>query len=118
MLHNNRIVDLDVVMEIAVVVEIPKGSRNKYEMDKATGRIRFDRMLFSPVHYPTDYGFVPDTLAADGDPLDAMVLLWEPTFPGCLIEVRPIAVFQMHDDKGQDEKILSVPLSDPHWNRL
>lgn len=105
-------------MEIAVVVEIPKGSRNKYEMDKATGRIRFDRMLFSPVHYPTDYGFVPDTLAADGDPLDAMVLLWEPTFPGCLIEVRPIAVFQMHDDKGQDEKILSVPLSDPHWNRL
>jgi inorganic pyrophosphatase len=103
---------------VRVVIEIPKGSRNKYEMDHQTGRIRLDRMLFSPVHYPTDYGFVPGTLAADGDPLDAMVLLGEPTFPGCLIETRVVGVLRMTDDKGRDEKLLAVPLTDPQWNHI
>jgi len=103
---------------VAVLVEIPKGSRNKYEMDHDSGRIRLDRMLFSPVHYPTDYGFVPGTLAEDGDPLDAMVLLGEPTFPGCLIETRIVGVLRMSDDQGRDEKLLVVPLSDPQWNHI
>ena len=105
-------------MEIDVRIEIPKGSRNKYEWDYEAQTVRFDRMLFSPVHYPTDYGFVPDTLALDGDALDALVLVWEPTFPGCLIRVKPIGVFQMADDKGDDAKLLCVPLTDPHWSRL
>ena len=103
---------------IYVVVEIPKGSRNKYELDHETGRIRLDRMLFSPVHYPTDYGFVPDTLAEDGDPLDALVLLGEPTFPGCEILVRIVGMLDMADDKGPDQKLLVVPLTDPHWNHI
>lgn len=105
-------------MNIKVIVEIPKGSRNKYEYDEQLKAIKFDRMLFSSVHYPTDYGFIPETLADDGDPLDALVLLAEPTFPGCLIETKPIAVFKMRDEKGMDEKILSVPLADPLWNHL
>ena len=101
-----------------MVVEIPKGSRNKYELDHETGRIRLDRMLFSPVHYPTDYGFVPDTLAEDGDPLDALVLLGEPTFPGCEIQGRIVGMLDMADDKGPDQKLLVVPLTDPHWNHI
>ena len=103
---------------IHVVVEIPKGSRNKYELDHETGRIRLDRMLFSPVHYPADYGFVPDTLAEDGDPLDALVLLGEPTFPGCEIQARIVGMLDMADDKGPDQKLLVVPLTDPHWNHI
>jgi inorganic pyrophosphatase len=103
---------------IHVVVEIPKGSRNKYELDHETGRIRLDRMLFSPVHYPTDYGFVPDTLAEDGDPLDALVLLGEPTFPGCEIKARIVGMLDMADDAGRDQKLLVVPLTDPHWNHI
>lgn len=103
---------------ITVIIEIPKGSRNKYEFDKKTGVIKFDRMLFSAVHYPSDYGFVPETLAQDGDPLDALVLVWEPTFPGCLIQARPIGLFKMWDEKGPDEKILCVPVQDPLWNHL
>ncbi len=105
-------------MEVDVLVEIPKGSRNKYEFDKESGQIRFDRMLFSSVHYPSDYGFIPDTLAEDGDPLDALVLVWEPTFPGCLIQAKPIGVFNMSDEKGPDEKILCVPIHDPLWNHI
>jgi inorganic pyrophosphatase len=101
---------------VTVVVEIPKGSRNKYEMNHDTGRIKLDRMLFSSVHYPTDYGFIEGTLGGDGDPLDALVLVDEPTFPGCEIETRPIGVFKMHDEAGEDEKILTVPVSDPHWS--
>lgn len=105
-------------MEISVFIEIPKGSRNKYELDKERNLIKFDRMLFSSVVYPTDYGFIPETLSEDGDPLDVLVLLWEPTFPGCLIDVKPIGVFKMADEKGVDEKVLCVPLSDPLWNHL
>ena len=103
---------------VEVQVEIPKGSRNKYEFDKQRGVIRFDRMLFSAMHYPSDYGFIPQTLAQDGDPLDALVLVWEPTFPGCLIDARPVGVFHMTDEKGPDEKILCVPLYDPLWNHI
>lgn len=102
-------------MEIAVVVEIPQGSRNKYEMDHASGRIRLDRMLFTATRYPLDYGFIPDTLSEDGDPLDAMVMLDEPTFPGCLVMARPVGVFWMHDEHGPDAKILAVPARDPRY---
>jgi inorganic pyrophosphatase len=100
------------------LVEIPKGSRNKYEWDEALGGIKLDRFLFSSVVYPTDYGFVTDTLGEDGDPLDAMVCVSEPTFSGCLIPVTAIAVFRMTDDKGQDDKILCVPHEDPNWSGL
>jgi inorganic pyrophosphatase len=103
---------------VSVIIEIPKGSRNKYELDQGSGRIKFDRMLFSAVHYPSDYGFIRETLAEDGDPLDALVLVWEPTFPGCLIDARPIGLFKMWDEKGRDEKILCVPVSDPMWSHL
>ncbi len=105
-------------LSVTVMIEIPKGSRNKYEYDKEKRVLRFDRMLFSAVHYPSDYGFIPDTLAQDGDPLDALVLVWEPTFPGCLIEARPVGLFKMWDEKGPDEKILCVPVSDPLWNYI
>ena len=101
-----------------VVVEIPKGSRNKYEYDYEKKMIRYDRMIFSSMHYPSDYGFFPETLALDGDALDALVLVQEPTFPGCIIEVKPIALFRMADEKGPDAKILCVPVSDPIWNKL
>lgn len=103
--------------EIDVFIEIPKGSRNKYEIDKATGRIRLDRMIFTSMQYPADYGFVENTLALDGDALDALVFISEPTFPGCIIKVRVLGVFLMKDDKGQDEKLLCVPISDPYWGR-
>ena len=99
-------------------VEIPKGSRNKYEYDHERDCIVLDRFLFSSMVYPTDYGFIPDTLGLDGDPLDAMVCVSEPTFPGCTIDVKPIALFRMEDDKGVDDKVLCVPLQDPAWNHL
>ena len=102
-------------MNIQIMVEIPKGSRNKYEYDKELKQIRLDRVLHSPVHYPTDYGFIPDTLADDGDPLDVLVLIQEPTFPGCIIEVRPVGMLLMSDEKGVDQKILCVPVTDPFW---
>jgi inorganic pyrophosphatase len=101
---------------IEVIVEIPKGSRNKYEMDERTGAIRLDRVLYSSVHYPTDYGFIPDTRAPDGDHLDVLVFTNEPTFPGCHLTARAIGVLRMRDDKGEDEKILCVPRDDPNWN--
>ena len=100
-------------MDVDVIVEIPQGSRNKYEMDHETGRIRLDRMLFTSTRYPLDYGFIPDTLAEDGDPLDALVMLDEPTFPGCYVLARPVAVFWMLDEHGPDAKILTVPALDP-----
>jgi inorganic pyrophosphatase len=96
-----------------VTIEIPKGQRNKYEMDHATGRIRLDRMLFTATRYPADYGFVERTLGEDGDPLDVLVLLDEPTFPGCLIRCRAVGMFRMRDEKGGDDKILAVPADDP-----
>ncbi|HZO96139.1 MAG TPA: inorganic diphosphatase [Gaiellaceae bacterium] len=101
-----------------VFVEIPGGSRNKYEWDAALGGIVLDRRLFTSMSYPADYGFVEGTLAEDGDPLDALVLVSDPTFPGCRIRVRPIGVFHMADEKGPDEKLICVPLADPSWGRL
>lgn len=99
-------------MDLEVVVEIPRGSRNKYEIDHLTGEVWLDRMLFTSMQYPADYGFVAGTLAEDGDPLDALVLLDEATFPGCHIRSRPVAVFWMHDEKGRDAKVLCVPSAD------
>jgi inorganic pyrophosphatase len=101
-----------------VLIEIPKGSRNKYEYDFVLHKIRFDRMLFSSMMYPGDYGFIPETLALDKDPLDVLVLGSEPTFPMCVMEVKAIGVFHMTDEKGPDEKIICVPVSDPIWNLL
>jgi inorganic pyrophosphatase len=103
---------------VTVMIEVPKGSRNKYEYNSERKRLKFDRMLFSAVHYPSDYGFILDTLAEDGDPLDALVLVWEPTFPGCIIEAKPVGLFRMWDEKGPDEKILCVPVRDPNWNYI
>lgn len=95
-----------------VVVEVPRGSRNKYEMDHARHRIRLDRTLFTSMTYPADYGYVPETLAEDGDPLDALVLVEQPTFPGCVVRVRPIGVFWMQDEHGPDAKLLTVLAGD------
>ena len=101
---------------IDVVVEIPKGSRNKYEFDHERHIFRLDRRLLTAMTYPADYGFVPDTLAEDDDPLDALVLVDDPTFPGCWIRARPIGVFWMEDEKGPDAKIICVT-DDPRWER-
>ena len=103
---------------VDVFVEIPKGSRTKYELDKKSGRIRLDRVLFSSVHYPADYGFVTETLGGDGDPLDALVVVEEPTFPGCIVPARPIGTLLMRDSKGEDEKILAVPVGDPRFDEI
>ena len=100
---------------VDVVVEIPRGSRNKYEMDHVLGVIRLDRRLFSATVYPADYGFIPDTLGEDGDPLDALVLPEDPTFPGCWVEARPVGVLWMQDEKGPDAKVICVPPNEPGW---
>ncbi|MFN2628812.1 MAG: inorganic diphosphatase [Gaiellaceae bacterium] len=99
-------------------VEIPMGSRNKYEFDAELGGIVLDRRLFASMSYPADYGYIEGTLAEDGDPLDALVLVTEPTFPGCRIRVRAVGVFHMTDEAGPDEKVLSVPLGDPSFQRV
>ncbi|WP_017593548.1 inorganic diphosphatase [Nocardiopsis potens] len=105
-------------MNLDMVVEIPQGSRNKYEMDHRTGRIRLDRTLFTSTQYPADYGFFPGTMAEDGDPLDAMVALEQPSFPGCVVRVRPVAVFWMRDEKGPDAKVLCMPAGDPRVEHI
>jgi inorganic pyrophosphatase len=102
--------------ELICIIEIPKGSRNKYEYDPALGAIKFDRLLMSAATYPTDYGYLRGTLGEDGDPLDALVCLFEPTFPGCMIPIKPVGMFKMRDEKGVDDKIICVPLHDPYWN--
>jgi inorganic pyrophosphatase len=102
--------------ELVCVVEIPKGTRNKYEYDHELGGIKFDRLLMSAATYPTDYGYLRGTLGLDGDELDALVCLYEPTFPGCLIPVKPVGLFKMSDEKGSDDKVICVPLHDPYWN--
>lgn len=98
------------------VIEIPKGSTNKYEVDQETGMLRLDRVLYSPLFYPFDYGFIPQTLYLDGDPIDVLVMLMHPTFPGCIVEAKPIGVLEMRDDKGPDEKVLCVATKDPRFN--
>jgi inorganic pyrophosphatase len=102
--------------ELLAYVEIPKGSRNKYEYDEEVGGIIFDRFLSSSTVYPTDYGYLIGYMGRDGDPLDAMVCVSEPTFPGCVIPVKPVALFKMRDEKGEDDKIVCVPNHDPGWN--
>ncbi|HLG50703.1 MAG TPA: inorganic diphosphatase [Chloroflexota bacterium] len=101
---------------VDVMIEIPRGSRNKYEYDQKTKQFRLDRVLFASVHYPTDYGFVIGTLATDGDPVDALVVVHEPTFPGCVVASRPIGVLAMRDEKGPDDKLLAVPEGDPRFH--
>ena len=98
------------------VVEIPKGGRNKYEYDPELGGIVFDRLLMSAATYPADYGYLRSTLGLDGDPLDALVCLHEPTFPGCMIPVKPLGLFRMRDERGSDDKVICVPVADPYWN--
>ena len=106
------------VEPLTCIVEIPKGSRNKYEYDHERDVIVLDRFLFSSVVYPTDYGFIPETKTHSGDPLDALICIDEPTFPGCVIRVKIIALFKMRDENGPDHKALCVPLSDPAWSDL
>lgn len=103
---------------VDVLVEIPTGSQNKYEFDKEKGRYILDRVLYSPMHYPTEYGYLENTLAEDGDPVDVLVISTFPTFPGCMIESRVIGVLMMSDDKGKDEKLLAVPTSDPRFKEV
>lgn len=103
---------------VEAVIEIPRGSRNKYEIDEATGAIRLDRVLYSSVHYPTDYGFIPGTRADDGDHLDVLVIVEEPTFPGCRMTVRPLGVLKMRDERGGDYKIIAVPARDPRFDGI
>ena len=111
-------VDRSADTDVMVVVEIPTGSRNKYEWDPQANALVLDRMMFASVRYPADYGFVQDTLGEDGDPLDALVFVSEPTFPGCRIRARPVGLFNMSDEKGLDQKILCVPLRDPAWSHV
>ena len=106
------------MVEFDVTIEIPKGSRNKYEVDHVSGRIRLDRTLFTATQYPADYGFIDDTLGQDGDPLDALVLLSEPTSPGCLVTARAICMFRMTDEAGPDDKVLCVSAHDPRQAHL
>jgi inorganic pyrophosphatase len=104
--------------EINVVVEIPERSRNKYEYDKSLDIFRLDRALHSPIHYPGDYGFVPQTLALDDDPLDVLILVIEPTFPGCLVVARPIGLLKMLDEGKVDDKVLAVPVGEPAFDQI
>jgi inorganic pyrophosphatase len=105
-------------MDFDVTIEIPKGTRNKYEVDHVTGRIKLDRTLFTATRYPADYGFIDNTLGEDGDPLDALVLIDEPTFPGCLIRCRAIGMFHMRDEAGGDDKVMCIPAGDPRLDHL
>jgi len=105
-------------VEFDVTIEIPTGSRNKYEIDHKSGRLRLDRMLFTATRYPHDYGFVDDTLGLDGDPLDALVIVQEPTFPGCVIRARTVGMFRMSDEAGGDDKLICVAASDPRMEHI
>lgn len=103
---------------VRMIVEIPKNSVNKYEYDGNLGMFRLDRVLYSPMHYPGDYGFIPGTLAGDGDPLDVLCLVQVPSFTGCLIEVRPVGILEMRDQKEEDQKVLAVPTRDPRYDEI
>lgn len=105
-------------LTVEAFIEIPAGSQNKYEYDKEKGVLRLDRVLYSPVHYPTDYGYIPETLEEDGDPIDILVMVTNPTVPGCVIDARVVGVLGMADDKGVDNKLLGVPVKDPRFNQI
>ena len=111
--HDTYVDETVIATAFPVVIEIPKGSKNKYELDKETGFLRLDRVLYSAVHYPADYGFIPRTYCDDGDPLDALVLGQEPVYPLTIVEARAIGVMRMRDDKGIDDKIVAVSVRDP-----
>jgi inorganic pyrophosphatase len=102
--------------QLVCVVEIPKGSRNKYEYDPQLGAIKLDRFVSASVVYPTDYGYVPETVAPDGDPLDVLICVSEPTFPGCVVACKVVGLFKMSDEKGPDDHVVCVPCNDPGWN--
>ena len=108
----------DMENTIDVLIEIPRGSRNKYEVDHHTGRIRLDRRLFAATAYPTEYGFIPETLSEDGDPLDALVLTEDPTFPGCYILCKPVGLMWMEDEAGPDAKVICVEPNEPRWKDI
>jgi len=111
--HDSYIDDAQIATSFPVIIEIPKGSTNKYELDKETGLLRLDRVLYSAVHYPADYGFIPRTFCDDGDPLDVLVLGQEPVYPLTIVEARAIGVMRMRDDKGIDDKIIAISVRDP-----
>jgi inorganic pyrophosphatase len=111
--HDTYVDDAQIATAFPVIVEIPKGSTNKYELDKETGLLKLDRVLYSSVHYPADYGFIPRTNCDDGDPLDALVLGQEPVFPLTIVQARAIGVMRMRDEKGTDDKIVAVSVRDP-----
>jgi inorganic pyrophosphatase len=113
--HDSYVDDAIIADAFPVVIEIPKGSKNKYELDKDTGLLRLDRVLYSAVHYPADYGFIPRTFCDDGDPLDALVLGQEPVYPLTIVEARAIGVMRMRDEKGIDDKIVAVSVHDPSF---
>ena len=104
--------------QLLAFIEIPKGSRNKYEYDEGLDRVVFDRFLSGSTVYPTDYGFLPGHLGEDGDPLDCLVVGSEPTFPGCVTPVKPVALFKMRDEAGADDKVICVPVRDPRWSHI
>jgi len=114
--HDCYLDERSVERSFPVIVEVPKGSKNKYELDKETGLLRLDRVLFSAVYYPANYGFIPRTFCDDGDPLDALVLGQEPLHPLSLVEARAIGVMRMRDEKGLDDKIIAVSIKDPAFN--
>src|SRR5687768_14661932 len=111
--HDSYVDDALIAAAFPVIIEISKGSKNKYELDKETGLLRLDRVLYSAVHYPADYGFIPRTFCDDGDPLDALVLGQEPVHPLTIVEARAIGVMRMRDEKGIDDKIVAVSIGDP-----
>jgi len=113
--HDAYVDDAVIATAFPVIVEIPKGSTNKYELDKETGLLRLDRVLYSAVHYPADYGFIPRTYCDDGDPLDALVLGNEPVYPLTIVQARAVGVMRMRDEKGVDDKIVAVSVRDPSF---
>ena len=117
-MHLLHDIDPGTADSINVIVEIPRGSANKYEIDKATGVIKLDRVMHTAQHFPFDYGFVPQTLWHDGDPLDVIILTTHPLAPGILVEVRPVAIMSMNDSGDEDDKIIAVPVSDPRWSKV
>jgi inorganic pyrophosphatase len=113
--HDTHVDESAIATAFPVIVEIPKGSTNKYELDKDTGLLRLDRVLYSAVHYPADYGFIPRTYCGDGDPLDVLVLGQEPVYPLTIVEARAVGVMRMRDEKGVDDKIVAVSVRDPSF---
>lgn len=116
--HDVYIDDRQIEDSLPVVIEVPKGSKNKYELDKETGLLKLDRVLYSAVHYPANYGFLPRTFCDDGDPLDALVLSQEPVHPLTIVQARPVACMRMRDEKGMDDKVIMVNALDPFFNHI